>query len=302
MRILCGFLIWIFASYCCAWNAIGHQLIAQIAYDHLNPEAKQQCDKLLAKACKQQDFKCKPKMILSGRMSHRYGLQISSHWTKCKKKKPLLSNCFVSISTWLDVIKYKNNHHFDTLHYIDIPYSLDGSPLPDIDGQNALNGIYQALLILKSSKSSEKNKALHLKILIHIVGDIHQPLHTITAVSALHPKGDCGGNLFLLGKNSIAPNLHAYWDRGGGWLLKNNKPQILEKAHELEAAWSCGEDELGSTPEAWIKKSHDLAMADSYALNPGSVPTMQYQMRAQNIIQKQIFFAGCRLAYLLNTI
>src|ERR1700758_3364100 len=46
--------------------------------------------------------------------------------------------------------------------------------------------------------------------LMHMVGDIHQPLHCLTRVSATHPDGDRGGNLVLL--NGPAKNLHFFWD------------------------------------------------------------------------------------------
>ena len=86
------------------------------------------------------------------------------------------------------------------MHYIDIPFSSDGTALPAIDHTNAVWGINHAISILNSNKSNAGDKKLALRLLIHVVGDIHQPLHAVTRVSSQLPEGDLGGNLFPLGR------------------------------------------------------------------------------------------------------
>jgi len=49
------------------------------------------------------------------------------------------------------------------------------------------------------------------RTLIHLVGDIHQPLHAVSRYTKAHPGGDAGGNLFYIKYNNIH-NLHALWD------------------------------------------------------------------------------------------
>ena len=52
-----------------------------------------------------------------------------------------------------------------------------------------------------------------LMYLIHLIGDIHQPLHNASLVDEKHPKGNLGGNDFLIETtNSQIKNLHSYWD------------------------------------------------------------------------------------------
>ncbi|MGL5742868.1 MAG: S1/P1 nuclease [Legionella sp.] len=50
--------------------------------------------------------------------------------------------------------------------------------------------------MLSSKHTNAADKRFALRLLIHVVGDVHQPLHAITRVSTQLPKGDMGGNLF----------------------------------------------------------------------------------------------------------
>jgi hypothetical protein len=268
IRIIYTLLLLLFALNNYAWNALGHQLVAQIAYDHLTPQAKKMCE----------DY---------------------NHYLDSFSP----SDSFVDAATWLDRIREHDVHWFDHLHYIDIPYSNDQTKLPPLQEVNALWGIKQAILVLSSDKSSPFDKGLSLRILMHIVGDIHQPLHTITRVSKQLPKGDVGGNLFHLAPNSIGDNLHQYWDNGAGILIGQSKKfQVRNKAGQLEKKWTCKAATAQKKPQQWIKDSHGLAITQVYTMTSHQVPSKRYQLRAQNITQKQIFFAGCRLAMMFNNI
>lgn len=266
MRIIITFvfLFGIINSY--AWNAMGHQLVAQIAYDNLTPEAKKLCNK--------------------------YNRSYSA---------VAPGSSFVAAATWMDAIRANDIHWFDSLHYIDIPFSLDESSLPAPSEINALWGIKQALIVLSSEKSSLIDKGLSLRILTHLIGDIHQPLHTVTKVSKPLPQGDLGGNLFKLAHNPIGDNLHKYWDNGGGVLIGQTKKfQVKNKAHQLETKWSCELANKEKNPKQWINASHKIALKEVYNIAPDKIPGKSYQLNAQNITQKQILLAGCRLAYILN--
>lgn len=268
MRFIYGILLCLVALTGHAWNAVGHQLVAQIAYDNLTPKAKKLCDK------------------------YNSALNKSSR-----------SGNFVHAATWLDSIRARDVHWYDSLHYIDIPFSDDGTALPPIAEINALVGIKQALDVLKSNKASTVDKGLSLRVLIHVVGDIHQPLHTVSHITANLPKGDLGGNLFALGSNPIGTNLHQYWDNGGGILIgQSSKQQIKNKARQLQDRWSCTAAKKLNKPEQWVNTSHNAALNVVYKLRPGSVPSKGYQLTAQNLTQKQIVLAGCRLASLLNSL
>jgi hypothetical protein len=51
-----------------------------------------------------------------------------------------------------------------------------------------------------------------LRLLIHLVGDMHQPLHCMSRIDDQYPQGDKGGNAFKLPNHYSADNLHSVWD------------------------------------------------------------------------------------------
>lgn len=59
--------------------------------------------------------------------------------------------------------------------------------------------------------TEETGKSMAMRLLIHYVGDLHQPLHCASAVNDDFPKGDRGGNSFKL-PASMQGELHAFWD------------------------------------------------------------------------------------------
>jgi hypothetical protein len=255
-----------FTSY--AWNAAGHKVVAQIAYDNLSPNAKVMCDKYLR--------------------HHAYNSANAR---------------FVASATWMDQLRGKDIFWYDVMHYIDIPFSSDGSNLPPIESTNAVWAINKAKVVLSSKKTNLSDKKLALRMLIHIVGDIHQPLHAVTRVSTQLPNGDLGGNLFPLAKNSVGSNLHQYWDNGAGFFVgQYNAKQVQNTARQLEQKWSCAHIDTEVNPEKWSKMSYKLALNNVYQLNSKEVPSEKYQANAQILVQKQVVYAGCRLAALLNQI
>lgn len=68
------------------------------------------------------------------------------------------------------------------------------------------------LLEVSNSLLESQAKSYALRLLIHYVGDIHQPLHCSDRIDKNFPKGDLGGNLFLLPGHYTANDLHAVWD------------------------------------------------------------------------------------------
>jgi len=62
--------------------------------------------------------------------------------------------------------------------------------------------------------NQEFEKSLLMRYLIHVLGDIHQPLHSSTLINEKFPNGDQGGNLFLIKYNENINNLHKLFDSG----------------------------------------------------------------------------------------
>lgn len=264
-KLFAVFLFLILSAPLWAWNKIGHELVAKIAYEHLTPETKK-------------------------------SVQNELNATRQKYH----SASFVKVASWLDTLRYQKIHRYDALHFIDIPFSKDDSTLPDYSKSNLITGIEYASNILKSPYSSQFDKGIALRILIHIIGDAHQPLHTATYISHEHPQGDRGGNDYFIKAQPIAKNLHGFWDKGAGQ-FSDKKISLKRLAKNIENRYPCMKEDSIS-PITWIQQSHQIAEKFSYSLLEHARPSNDYQQKAMDLSEKQIALAGCRLAAMLNRI
>lgn len=272
MQKLCLALALLLASNSYGWNALGHRLIAQIAYDHLTSRAKQ--------------------------IYNQYNRAVET----IDHNKYRAQN-LVNSAAWLDSLRRPDELWLLDKHYIDLPFSDDGSKLFPPKKVNAVSAIADAAAVLQSKSANDIAKGFNLRILLHVVGDIHQPLHAVSRYSAAFPQGDKGGNLVSLGKNPIATNLHVYWDKGGGYLSKkrsHSRSQLRKKASYIEQLWPCQLDKMVLDPKQWAEESHQIAINQAYQLRAGQKPDKKYQYKVKRLTEQRIALAGCRLAALLN--
>lgn len=198
-----------------------------------------------------------------------------------------------SASVWLDQLHSAKYKQFKKTHYIDLPIG-DERFFPKLDTINALTAINHAKIVLADNTSSLSEKKLAVRILLHVIADVHQPLHTTAYYSKKYPKGDKGGNLWHIKHG----NLHRYWDGGAGFLkgfsrfdlnkLSNKKDKVYLSCHEKLSA------EL--KPEEWIKQSHQIAMDFAYFPSRNRKKWLEYQTKAQSYSKQQILKAAIDMA------
>ncbi len=254
-----------------AWNAVGHRLVAQIAANHLTPHAK--------------------------RTFNFYNHALD------KEYEPMT---LVNAAVWLDNIQYHRDvTWYSGFHYVNLYFSDDGSALPTAQKVNAVWAVEQSKHILQSTRTTDFDKGFGLRVLLHVVGDLHQPLHAATRISARFPQGDRGGNLVKLGNNDVARNLHSYWDKGAG-ILVSEQPyrhtQLAKLAADIDAQGECDLSAMDINPSHWADESNQIAINYAYKIKEGDIPDKKYQDGAQKISEQRIALAGCRLAALLNQI
>ena len=104
-------------------------------------------------------------------------------------------------------------------HFVDQPFfdHFNTTVFPE-----KFNVTWSIDYMTKNLKAEKKNPdegvswdltdAFNLRLLIHYTGDIHQPLHTVSRYAEDFPKGDMGGNLFMLEEKEGINELHALWD------------------------------------------------------------------------------------------
>ncbi|WP_158749707.1 S1/P1 nuclease [Acidobacterium sp. S8] len=287
-----------------AWNSIGHMAVAYVAWQQLTPATRQRAITLL----KKNPFYKKKWLtyIPKGTSVDDQNLYI-----------------FMMAATWPDEIKASNSGYkldSDTppktseatrntgygdkymhkyWHFIDTPFSTDGTPLPAIPTPNAETqiGVFRQVL---SSNASDSLKSYDLVWLMHLVGDVHQPLHCATRVTSADHNGDAGGNDVKL--TNAPGELHAYWDDILGMGTTQDYKIGLTAAQSLPAAGSNSSD---SSEADWVSESFHLAQSNVYVapVGPAAGPyttDAAYQSATRTTAQQQIALAGARLANLLN--
>ena len=260
-----------------AWNAEGHMIVAQIAYNHLDSVVKNRCDALIAVALANN----------------------SSGTTN-----------FVTAACWAD--DFKTQLGTGIWHYIDQPFSLDGTSTNGVGAASfdVVRAINLCITTLQNTNAAVTNRATYLRYLIHFAGDIQQPLHCSTAVSAAHTTGDAGGNSFLI--TGTWNNLHSLWDAGGGFLTDSisrplnasGQTTLNNKAATLEAAYAfVGNPGTIPDPQTWAAEGLSLAETVSYVgIAANTAPSTTYLNAASATTMQRMATGGKRLADLLNTI
>lgn len=299
----------IFHSTSHAWWDTGHMAVAWVAYQKLTPEKKARVAKLLAK---NPYFKKKwAAMIPSGTPADQRNLMM-----------------FMIAATWPDEIKgdnayvsdgpdngdrppagpsasqnkgYSDHARHKYWHFTDTPFTRDGTALPPIPDPNAGTQIEKFRQTL-ASKKSDKLKSYDLVWLLHLVGDVHQPLHSATRVSAGDLQGDAGGNFVKL----ASPNreLHAFWDGLPG---SGSQAAAISPAITYAQGLAPADPVLAQKANAsdWIAESFQLAK-DSVYIDPiltGDGPFSindVYAEQARKAAAVRVALAGERLANLIN--
>jgi hypothetical protein len=270
------------------WGAGGHMMTAHIAFERLNPTARAKATELLA-------IPIDPSAVTSTSLN------------------------FVNASHWADDLR--SLPAFDSLkpfHFVDRFFTWDKSKLPKIDPENILTALEDNVNILKTS-TDKAEQARALRLIIHFVGDIHQPLHCTAKVSKANRKGDQGGNFFkikIVGENGELEdsNLHSYWDNGMGAFPPtgpNFAPPPLETiAPAAELAMRGNPATVRALRlrdpfnyNAWSKESFALGRDVVYlGIRQNRVPTRAYNRRALRIAHQRVAWGGYRLAALLNAV
>jgi hypothetical protein len=285
-----------------AWDDEGHMIVAAVAYDQLLPQTKARVAQLLALS------------------------QYPTNGVNNVSADDAAKAAFVMAATAPDAIKKDKTHYtndgedpskapdadrntgFDDKnmhkcwHYVDIPFSPDGTPLVQPPGINAEERIALFRKTLASDAPDEL-KAYDLVWLLHLVGDVHQPLHATSRFTRDAPEGDRGGNAIkLCDTPNCSVELHAFWDDALG------KSENVSAAIRAANALPKPDQTLASETDeaAWIQESFQIAQQDVYVapIGPGNGPfslTDAYKQHAKEVARERVALAGARLANLLNT-
>ncbi len=201
----------------------------------------------------------------------------------------------VYYANWLDNASHTPEYAYTkTWHYANIDAGYTFETMPREPKGDVVKAVTELVEQLKNGGLSREKEAEALKMLIHLVGDLHCPMH------AGH-KSDLGGNTIPVTAFGKATNLHSVWDT-----------TLPESAHNWSyTEWQSqidrvSEDEVmlieSGSPEEWFLETADLC-ASIYAETPeGSKISYDYVAKFAPVVEQQFLKGGYRLAKLLNEI
>jgi hypothetical protein len=238
-----------------AWGPIAHRAIARLAEQRLTPQAKTHVAALLA-------------------------------------GQPL-----ANVALWADDVRTTTHPQTYNWHFTNIPIGSSGYVAtrdcrPSPRGDCVVAAIERSTLTLRSSKVVSSRKDA-LQFLVHLVADIHQPLHT-------GHNADRGGTDRTIAEIGNADNLHGAWDSGIIRASGRNENALVAVANQ----WLQTQNEsqiANSAVVEWANEGFRLARDVAYREVAGdNAITLAERQEAIRIIEKRIAKAGVRLAAVLN--
>lgn len=202
-----------------AWHRAAHNMTAEIAFKLLNEEQQQHVVAMLSSHPRfKKDFAAAmPKKVSNGPESER-GLWL-----------------FQRASNWPDVVRnaskaVRGRYDRPAWHYINLPVYLTDQDEAELVGSldqnlavtfepplrrnlNIIQALQGNLLVWHDATASDADKAVAFCWILHLTGDMHEPLHNVALFSRNYfPDGDHGGNSIAIKRNGDVTNLHVVWD------------------------------------------------------------------------------------------
>jgi len=238
-----------------------------------------------------------------GVLGHRIVGEIADKYISKKARKAvqqiLGTESMAMTANWADFIKSDTAYNYlSNWHYVNLPANLSKEGvfnfLEQEKGANIYNKLHEMIAVLKNSQSTPDQKKLALRMVIHLVGDMHQPMHTAR-------KEDLGGNRVYVTWFNEKSNLHRVWDEQ---LIDFQQLSYTEyttainhASREQIAAWQ------GASLKDCVYESYDICNK-IYATGIKNDDKLSYRYNFDWIgtVNSQLLKGGVRLAKILNDI
>jgi hypothetical protein len=233
-----------------------------------------------------------------GKTGHRVVSKLAQQYltTKAQKEIDILLDgaSLVSISTYGDEIK--SNPKYKALrpwHYINLPLDESYANAKKNPKGDVVMAIKKCIAKVKDQNEPKNERAFYFKLLVHFIGDLHQPMH-------VGRKEDRGGNSIRLQWFGKTSNLHRLWD---SHLIDShgmNATQLLGDLEELSPKLI--KEIQNQSLEQWVNESQALAKIIYENTTSNSKLGEEYQSRYMPLLKIQLQRGGLRLAGQLNEI
>lgn len=223
---------------------------------------------------------------------HHIIAQIARHYmskpTIDSVEKYLGTMTFESASTWMDDVKYKKGYpNMRTWHYVNIEKD---KTYVATTSTNIINKLQLVIHNLKTNRVDRATVHYNIKVLFHLLGDLHQPLHT-------GYESDRGGNEAKVKYFKLSTNLHHVWDN---LIIKSEKISTVSCLNHNKIVNPLSKKFKSADILFWVEESR-LLLKDVYAVTNDSI-TSTYVKRNIPTIEIQLLKAGYRLAVILENI
>ena len=198
------------------------------------------------------------------------------------------------VSTWMDEIRSDATYDYtNTWHWVTVPTGQSYDPTIQEPTGNAYETVQHLIAGLKSDTLSTQQEREYLMMLVHLVGDLHQPLHVGTGT-------DRGGNDVRVLWQGDSSNLHRVWDSD---MIDRKQLSYTELATHLNRrADGAFVRQWQSTPlSEWLAEAMGLRET-VYDVPEDGYLGYQYAYRNFPVVEQQLLLAGVRLAGVLNEI
>ena len=233
-----------------------------------------------------------------GQIGHRaIGHIAQQHLTpqaQARLAEILEGHSLAAASTWMDEIRSDDAYDYtSTWHWVTIPDGMTYAETEKNPSGDALGKIKELIGALEADTLSAEEECNTVRFLVHLVGDLHQPLHVGTGE-------DRGGNDFTVVWFGEASNLHRVWDSG---MIDQKQLSFTELARFAMAPATDAQiaDWQADAPEAWAQES--MALREQvYDVHQDREMGYDYSYRNFDTVQRRLLQAGVRLAAVFNAI
>ena len=233
-----------------------------------------------------------------GATGHRVVGKIADNYlcgkAKREVKRLLNRQSLAFVSTFADEIKSDTRYNeFYTWHYINMPLEENYQNSKKNDKGDLVTGIEYCKKIIVDKNASDDDKAFYLKLLIHLIGDLHQPMH-------IGLQEDKGGNDFKVKWFYEDSNLHRVWDSEMIEKFDMSYNELAENADVLSKK-QVKALQKGSVVD-WVNETHELTKQVYKSAEPEENLRYRYSYDHFKTVRSQLQIAGIRLAQVLNNL
>ncbi|WP_417887379.1 S1/P1 nuclease [Zunongwangia sp.] len=234
-----------------------------------------------------------------GKTGHRTTGEIAQDYLNKRTQKAinklLDGHSLAFVANYGDDIKSDRNYHrYSAWHYVNIdPEATEYNPETASEKGDLVTGITKCIEVLKDKKASKVDKQFYLKMLVHLMGDLHQPFHVGHA-------DDLGGNKVTVEWFGKKTNIHSVWDSKMIDSYQMSYTELAENKDKLTKS-EIKEIKKGDLLD-WVYESRGLAEILYKDVAANNDLSYKYMYQWFPTVRQQLQKGGIRLAKVLNEI